>query len=133
MTEDFETWMKQSVAAMNQGDKESWSRKMSADVMVRPVDGWPDPGPFVGIDDAWDFYQGIENNFESSGPHELVEATEFGPKALAAVKRRVRPKGMDEDVDITVYMVFKFEDGLVRENVNFLDRHEALAAASQTV
>ena len=39
-----------NVAAWNAGDVDAMRERYDPNVIVRPVEGWPEPGPFVGRD-----------------------------------------------------------------------------------
>lgn len=118
--------MKRSVEAMNRGDKEAWALETDPSILVTPVAGWPDPGPFRGIDDAWEFFRGVGDAFRKSGPFELVEMVVEGDRAVASVSREVWIEGEDDAIPMTVHMALVFKDGKLIENTNFLDRDQAL-------
>jgi ketosteroid isomerase-like protein len=40
--------LRELVAAWNAGDMDAVREIHAADVVTRPPDGWPEPGPFVG-------------------------------------------------------------------------------------
>lgn len=114
---------------MNQGDKEGWSKEMHPDLTVLPVPGWPDAGPFSGIDDSWDFFRRIDDAFLEAGPVRIVEIVSEGDRAVASVSRIVKVEGQPEPIETVVHMAIRLSDGKTIENANFLDHDQALAHA----
>lgn len=129
MTGDLEASMKRSVAAMNAGDKEGWAREMHPDITVMPVPGWPDAGPFNGVDDSWDFFRRIDDAFIEAGPVEILEIVRDGDRAVASVRRVVRVEGVPDEIESVVHMALRLEDDKTIENANFLDRAQAFEHA----
>jgi hypothetical protein len=49
----FRDW----VDAYNRGDKHAWTNLMDPELETLPLPEWPESGPLIGPDAAWDFYK----------------------------------------------------------------------------
>jgi ketosteroid isomerase-like protein len=96
--------------SMNRGDKAGWGEGVSPDVIVEPVPGWPDPGPFVGIDEAWDFFTGIERAFAEVGPNEVLDVFGESDRLVIVFRRVIRVEG-GEPTPVDVFMAATVANG----------------------
>jgi ketosteroid isomerase-like protein len=84
--------------AFERRDREAWNAEAAADIKMIPVPGWPDPGPFIGRDDAWAFMVGTEEPFDEVTYDGAREIKERGPVVFVCAERHMRPRGAPEAV-----------------------------------
>lgn len=115
--------------AFEHRDRAAFDAAAAPQVSMTPVPGWPDPGPFVGRDAAWSFMQGTEEPFDQVFYDGATEIEEHGDVVFTCVKRRMRPKGEADAVEILLYMVATVGEEGVTDVHSYLDRAQARAAA----
>ena len=64
MSEENVEIVRRMVAAWNAGDMDAFRELHDADAIVRPVQGWPEPGPFVGREAAVRWYAQLLEAFD---------------------------------------------------------------------
>lgn len=124
-TDRFERFGK----AYEQRDRQAWDAETDPGITMVPVPGWPDPGPFVGRDAAWDFMLGTEEAFDEVIYKGASEMEEHGETVFGCAVREMRPRGADELVEVNLYMVATVGDQGVSRIESFLDRDQARTAA----
>ena len=58
--ENVETFAAIGAMPTDRGDKDAWTNLMDPELETLPVAAWPESGPFIGPDAAWDFYKQFE-------------------------------------------------------------------------
>jgi ketosteroid isomerase-like protein len=124
-TERFQRWGE----AFERRDREAWDAETAPDISMTPVPGWPDPGPFVGRDSAWEFMLGTEDNFDEVIYDGATEVMEKGDVVFVCAKRQMRPAGTADLLEVLLYMIANVGDGGVVQVRSFLDRDQALDVA----
>ena len=84
-----------SFDAFNSGDLDAWGTFLASDVIWRPPDGWPEPGPYIGRDvvlgavaqlrEAWDSDTAEPTEFIDAGNRVVAK---FSGAAQATALRR---------------------------------------------
>jgi hypothetical protein len=115
--------------AFESRDREAWDAETTTDITMVPVPGWPDPGPFVGRESAWNFMVGTEEPFAQVIYKDATELQEDENTVFVCANRQVQPPGAGELVDIQLYMVATVSEAGVSRIESFLDRSQALTRA----
>jgi ketosteroid isomerase-like protein len=126
--------VREAMDAYNRGDKDRWARFMDPDLETVPVPEFPEPGPLIGPDAAWDFYQRFGETlagselFETAG-FETADVIDAGDRVLACQRTPLQGRGNVDEVEFSLWGVHTFDQGRWMRTQWFFDRGEALAAA----
>jgi ketosteroid isomerase-like protein len=63
MLEENVRAVRDATDAYARGDKRAWTNLMDPELETVPLPEWPESGPFIGPDAAWDFYKHFEEMF----------------------------------------------------------------------
>ena len=86
MSEENVEIVRQVLDAYRRGDKAAWTNLMDPELETDPVAAWPEPGPFIGPDAAWDFYKQFEEMWAAREAYQLTELIGAGNRC-SSVKR----------------------------------------------
>jgi ketosteroid isomerase-like protein len=126
--------VQEAMDAYSLGDKDRWAQFMDPELETLPVAEFPEPGPLIGPDAAWDFYQRFGETmagselFETSG-FETSELIDAGERVFACQRTPLEGRGSVEEVEFRLWGVHTFDQGRWVRTQWFFDRSEALAAA----
>src|SRR5262245_36426810 len=90
--------VREAMEAYNVDDKDGWAGFMAPELETLPVPEFPEPGPLVGPDAAWDFYQRFAETmagsklFETAG-FETAEVIDAGERVLACQRTPLHGRG----------------------------------------
>ncbi len=119
--------MRQAFAAFERGEKGTWRALFHPDIEVVPIGDWPE-GHIRGREAVWAFFVGVEEPWEP-GAYELDEVIDGGDQLAARMRRELRGKSSDIEVEYDYWVVLAFRDGMVARAEWFERRQEALEAA----
>ena len=127
MSEENVEFAKRWIAAWNAGDMYTVWESLDPDVILRPAKEWPEPGPFIGRDAVWGFYDRTREAFDA----DTVETTgAFSHAADRVVIRWVwHGQGHGPEANMELTTIFTVRNGKIREAEYFWDHAEALEAA----
>ncbi len=134
MSQENAQIVRKAMDAYNLGDKDGWARFMDPNLETFPVPEFPEPGPLIGPDAAWDFYQRFGETiagsklFETSR-FETTELIDAGERVFACQRTPLQGRGSVEEVEFRLWGVHTFDQGRWVRTRWFFDRSEALAAA----
>ena len=86
MSQENAEIVREAMDAYNLGDKDRCARFMDPELETFPVAQFPEPGPLIGPDAAWDFYQRFGDTMAGS---ELFETAGFETTELIDAGERV--------------------------------------------
>src|SRR6478672_9469123 len=112
--------------AWNRGDMDAVSAVYEEGVIVRTVEGWPEPGPIVGRDAVMRFFAGLR---ETDADADIVTALSFIDASDRVVVRQTwqgEGRGPDMDMDVTAVHTLRAARIVLLEY--FWDHAEALKA-----
>jgi len=119
--------VKRWIAAWNGGDMDACREMFAPGVILRPVENWPEPGPFIGREAVMGFYERTREAFDT----DTVETTgDFAHAADRVVFRWIwhgQGHGPESNMELTT--IFTVRNGKVREAEYLWDHDEALEAA----
>ncbi len=115
--------------AYKRGDKRAWTNLMDPELETVPVPVWPEPGPFIGPDAAWDFYKQFEEMLSTSEAYKITELIDAGDRLFVCQQAPMRGRASAAEVGFKLWGVHTFCDGRVIRTQWFTERSEALKAA----
>ena len=126
--------VREAMDAYNLGDKDEWAQFMDPELETFPVPEFPEPGPLIGPDAAWDFYERFGETLAGSKLYETAEVEtaeliDAGERVFACQRTRLQGRGSVEEIEFKLWGVHTFDQGRWLRTQWFLERSEALAAA----
>jgi ketosteroid isomerase-like protein len=115
--------------AYARSDKAAWEAFIDPEVETIPTPTWPEPGPFIGPDAAWDFYRQFEQTLPLREEYEISELIEAGDSLFICQQAQVRGHASGAEVVFRLWGVHTFSDGRIVKTRWFNERSEALEAA----
>jgi ketosteroid isomerase-like protein len=119
--------VRQLYEAWNAGDRDASREMHDPDVILRPENNWPEPGPYIGREAVMRFYEQLRDTWDD----DTIELTrDFSHAADRVVARWVwHGQGHGPESNMEVTAMYTVRDGKVREVEFFWDHDDALAAA----
>jgi len=114
----FEAW--------NAGNMDALRELADANVIVRPAEGWPEPGPFVGREAAMRWFAQVREAFDVDAM-EQISCTDAGDLVVLQFIWHGMGRGPEANLEFTG--VFTVRKGSVVFVEFFWDHAEALKAA----
>jgi ketosteroid isomerase-like protein len=114
-------------AAFDAGDMDALREIYDPDVIVRTVEDWPEPGPYVGREAAVRFHEQLRDTWVA---YTVVPVSDFihaGDRV--AVRYIWHGAGHGPDMKMELTIVFAVREGGVVSQQFFWDHAEALKAA----
>ena len=115
----FETW--------NAADVDAFRELYDPDVIVRTVEDWPEPGPYVGREAVIRFFEQLRDTWDVDTLVPIGDFIDAGDRV--AVRYVWRGAGHGPDLKMELTMVFTIRKGMVFYQEFFWDHDEALKAA----
>jgi ketosteroid isomerase-like protein len=115
----FETW--------NASDMDAFRELYDPDVIVRTVEDWPEPGPYVGREAYMRFSQQLRDTWNVDTLIPIGDFIDAGDRV--AVRYAWRGAGHGPDLNMELTLVFTMRKGRVFYQEFFWDHAEALEAA----
>ena len=114
--------------ARNAGDADAFRELHDPDVILRPPNNWPEPGPYMGREAVMGFYKRARETWENADTLELTGG--FSHAADRVVTRWIwHAQGHGPESNLEVTAIHTVRNGKVREVEYFWDHGEALEAA----
>jgi ketosteroid isomerase-like protein len=121
--------VRESVEALNRGDKAAWLATCTRDAVMIPAREWPENAPIRGAEAIWDFYVEVTATWEE-GSFELGEIIEArDDTVIANARREARGKASGAGVTFSYWTVGTYRNGKAIRIEWFSDRAAALEAA----
>ena len=112
--------------AWNAGDMEALRDRYDSDVIVQAVEGWPEPGPFVGQEAVMRQYAQLRETFDADSLELVSDFIDIGDRV--AVRTRWRTAGRGPEANMEWTLITTVRKGKVRNVEYFWDHAEALEA-----
>ena len=114
-----------ALAAWNMGDTDTLREAMDPNVLVRPVEGWPEPGPFVGREAVLRWFEQLREAWDTDAM-EPISFTDARDRVLVRLLWRGAGQGPESNMEFTaIYMLRK---GVIVYQEHYWDHDEALEA-----
>ena len=123
--ENAET-VRAALAAWNAGDMDAVRELYDPDAVVRPPDGWPEPGPYFGREAAMRWFQQVREAWDADVLEWIGDFIDVGDRV--AVRFDWRTAGRGPDANIVVTGIYTVRKGRILSLEFFWDHAEALEA-----
>jgi ketosteroid isomerase-like protein len=115
----FEGW--------NARDMDAIREQYDPDIIMRPPEGWPEPGPFVGRDAVMREWEQIRETFDADDLELIGDFIDAADRV--AVRFISHGTGRGPEYKLEVTGVYTVRNGKIRTAEYFWDHAEALEAA----
>lgn len=119
--------MRESVDALNRGDKTAWLAMFDPDAEMVPARDWPESAPISGAEAIWNFYLEVTGAWDE-GAFELGEVIDPADKIVANIRRDARGRASGAGVQFSYWAVSTYRNGMTVRVEWFADRARALEA-----
>jgi uncharacterized protein len=114
----FETW--------NAGNMDAFREYFDPGVILRPLEGWPEPGPFVGREAVMRWFEQLRETWDTDTFELIRDFIDVGDRV--AVRFIWRGAGHGPEANIEATSVFMVRKGRIFYQEFFWDHAEALEA-----
>jgi ketosteroid isomerase-like protein len=108
---------------------EEWAQLWSPDTRLTAPEGWPEPGPFIGLDAARQQFERLLDTFSALRFEEVEIVAASGDWVVARLRIPVRGVASGVESDLNLAVAYRVEDGLLIECAARWHVDEALEAA----
>jgi ketosteroid isomerase-like protein len=126
MSQENADLLRLGIAAWNAGDMDALRVAYAPDIVMRPPEGWPESGPFVGIDAVMRQWEQQREIWNADSVEPISEFTHGGD--YVAVRQVWHGTGSGPDTDMAMTNVIRVHEGKVIEQTFFRNHAEALEA-----
>ena len=113
--------------AWNSGDMDAVRDFYDPDVVLRPPEGWPEPGPFVGREIVMREWEQVREAWDADAVEPIGDFIDAGDRVV--VRHTWRGAGRGPEVSLAVTNVLAVSDGRISHQEFFWDHADALEAA----
>jgi ketosteroid isomerase-like protein len=99
--------VRRGLDAWNAGDMDGVSAVYDADAVMRGLEGWPEPGPFVGRDAVMRQWERLRESFDADTLEPVGEIIDAGDRVVARVTWRGSGRGPEMDMEATSVYTFR--------------------------
>ena len=110
--------------AWNAGDMDAWADFLAPDVISRPPEGWPEPGPFVGREAFVRWCEQLRETWDADALEPIGDFIDIGDRV--AVRQIWRGAGYGPEANMEMTNVFTVRRGRIFYQEFFWDHAEAL-------
>jgi ketosteroid isomerase-like protein len=114
------------VQTWNAGDMDGLRELYDPDVIVRAPAGWPEPGPFVGLDAIMRQWKQMRETFDADTIEPVSDFIDTADRVVGRIIWRGAGHGPDADLELTG--VWTIRKGRIFGSEFFWDHAEALEA-----
>src|SRR5438093_11512124 len=98
--ENAET-VRAALAAWNAGDMDAVRELYDPDAVVRPPDGWPEPGPYFGREAAMRWFQQVREAWDADVLEWIGDFIDVGDRVAVRFDWRTAGRGADANIVVT--------------------------------
>ena len=113
-------------ATWNAGDMDAFRDLHDPDAIMRPPEGWPEPGPFVGREAVMREWEQIREAWSSDVAEPISDFIQAGDRV--AVRHIWRVAGQGPEVNLEITNVLTLRKGKIIYQEFFRDHAQALKA-----
>ena len=110
--------------AWNAVDMDAVRELYDADAVVRPPEGWPEPGPFVGREVVMRQFQQMRETWDADAGEPLSDFIDAADRVVVRTAWRGAGRGPESTMEFTI--VFMLRKGRIVYHETYWDHAEAL-------
>ena len=118
--------VRSAIAAWNAGEMEALGALLDPNMVSRPPQGWPEPGPYVGVEAVMRQWEQLREVWKADAVEQLGEFIQVADHVLVRVRWRTVGSGPEANIEMTI--VYTLRGGRILLNEYFWDHTEALKA-----
>src|SRR5690348_9725338 len=103
-----------AMAAWNSGDMAAVRGLLDPDLVLRPPEGWPNPGPFVGVAAAMREWEQLRAVWNAKGLEPVNEFDDVGDHVLVRAKWHTAAVGPKANMEMTI--LYTLRNGRISVN-----------------
>ncbi len=126
MSEENVDVVRRMLEVWNTGDMDAAPELLDAEVIVRPAEGWPEPGPFVGREAAVRWFAQLREAFDMSA-FEPISYSDAGDRVVLQFIWHGMGRGPEANLEFSGVVTVRKGKVVLLEF--FWDHAEALEAA----
>ena len=126
MSQENVEMVRAAFEAWNARDMDAFSEMYDPDAIVRMLEGWPEPGPFVGREAVMHWWEQIRETWDADAVELISDFIDAGDRV--AVRQIWHGAGSGPDSNIEFTNVLMLRNGRVVYQEQFWDHSEALEA-----
>ena len=115
-----------AMAAWNEGEMSALRDLLDRDMVLRPPEGWPEPGPYVGVEAAMREWEQLREIWKADAIEPIGEFTQVADHVLVRARWRTAGSGPKGDMEMTI--VYTLRGGRIFLNEYFWRHEDALRA-----
>jgi ketosteroid isomerase-like protein len=115
-----------SFEAWNTGDMDALRELYDPDVIVRTVEDWPEPGPYVGREAVMRFFGQLRETWDADASEPISDFIDAADHVVVRYVWRGTGQGPEANMELT--LVFTVRKGRIFYQEFFWDHAEALEA-----
>jgi ketosteroid isomerase-like protein len=119
--------VRRAYVAWNVGDMGAFSELCDPDIIVRPPEGWPEPGPFVGREAFMRWCEQLRETWDADALEPIGDFTDVADHVV--VRQIWRGAGYGPEANLEMTWVGTVRKGRIFGIEFFWDHEEALEAA----
>jgi ketosteroid isomerase-like protein len=112
--------------AWNAGDMDAWADFLAPDVISRPHEGWPEPGPFIGKEAVVRQFTQLRDTWDADALEVISDFVDVGDRVAVRFIWRAVGQGPESSMESTVVFTGRKRRCVYLEF--FWDHAEALEA-----
>jgi ketosteroid isomerase-like protein len=115
-----------AIEAWNAGDMDAYRELYSPDVILRHLEGWPEPGPSIGREATRQQFARMREAFDADTIEVIGDVVEIADRVVMRFVWRGAGQGPDANIEATT--IFTVRKGRIVEQEFIWDHAEALEA-----
>ena len=119
--------VRKAFEAWNAGDMDAFREFYDPDIIVRPPEGWPEPGPFVGREAVMGQWEQLRETWDADEVEPIGDFVDAADRVV--VRQAWRGAGHGPSLNMEMTNVFMVRNGRIVYQEFFWDHTEALEAA----
>jgi ketosteroid isomerase-like protein len=119
--------VRKAFEAWNAGDMDAFREFYDPDIIVRPPEGWPEPGPFVGREAVMGQWEQLRETWAADEVEPIGDFIDAADRVV--VRQAWRGAGHGPSLNMEMTNVFMVRNGRIVYQEFFWDHTEALEAA----
>jgi ketosteroid isomerase-like protein len=126
MSQEYVEIVRAALAAWNTGNMDFVRTLLDADAILRPPEGWPEPGPYVGQEAVMREWRQVREAWKADAVEPISEFSHAADHVAVRVVWRTSGTGPESNIELTVaWTIHKGKISLIEY---FWDHIEALEA-----